>query len=117
VGGSAAVAEHGETGEAIRIAGSMTDQTERKMTDPLTGLPNRMYFIEHLERRLERARIDQTWDFPTLSLAMERFKVLNESLGHVGGDAFLTETAFPVDRCHGAVDRACRSGDRAAEWS
>ena len=34
----------------------MTDQTERKMTDPLTGLPNRMYFIDHLERRLERAR-------------------------------------------------------------
>ena len=77
----------------IRIAGSMTDQTERKMTDPLTGLPNRMYFIDHLERRLERARASRSWDFGVLSLAIERFKMVNESLGYVGGDALLVETA------------------------
>ena len=92
-----AVAEHGgpdgEAGEVTRIAGSMTDQTERKMTDPLTGLPNRMYFIDHLERRLERARANETWDFAVLSLAIERFKMLNESLGYVGGDALLLEMA------------------------
>jgi PleD family two-component response regulator len=45
------------TGAVTRIAGSMTDQTERKMADPSTGLPNRMYFIDHLERRMERARM------------------------------------------------------------
>jgi diguanylate cyclase (GGDEF)-like protein/PAS domain S-box-containing protein len=92
-----AVAEHGgpdgEAGEVTRIAGSMTDQTERKMTDPLTGLPNRMYFIDHLERRLERARENETWDFAVLSLAIERFKMLNESLGYAGGDALLLEMA------------------------
>jgi diguanylate cyclase (GGDEF)-like protein len=91
------VAEHGgpdgEAGEVTRIAGSMTDQTERKMTDPLTGLPNRMYFIDHLERRLERARENETWDFAVLSLAIERFKMLNESLGYAGGDALLLEMA------------------------
>src|SRR5271169_3859787 len=43
--------EDAATGEVTRIAGSMTDQTERRMADPLTGLPNRMYFIDHLERR------------------------------------------------------------------
>jgi diguanylate cyclase (GGDEF)-like protein/PAS domain S-box-containing protein len=88
-----AVAEHGETGGVTRIAGSMTDQTERKMTDPLTGLPNRMYFIDHLERRMERARASEIWDFAVLSLAIERFKVVNESLGYVGGDALLMEMA------------------------
>jgi diguanylate cyclase (GGDEF)-like protein/PAS domain S-box-containing protein len=89
-----AVAEHdGEQGEVTRIAGSMTDQTERKMTDPLTGLPNRMYFIDHLERRMERARASESWDFAVLSLAVERFKVVNESLGYVGGDALLMEMA------------------------
>jgi len=76
-----------------RIAGSMTDQTERRMADPLTGLPNRMYFIEHLERRLERAQAMEAWDFAVLSLAIERFKMVNESLGYAGGDALLMETA------------------------
>lgn len=59
------------TGAVTRIAGSMTDQTERKMADPSTGLPNRMYFIDHLERRMERARMAEEWDFAVLSLAIE----------------------------------------------
>ena len=84
----------GELGEVLRIAGSMTDQTERKMADPLTGLPNRTFFIDHLERRLERARASDVWDFAVLSLAIERFKMVNESLGYAGGDALLMETAL-----------------------
>jgi diguanylate cyclase (GGDEF)-like protein/PAS domain S-box-containing protein len=90
------VAEHGDTesGGATRIAGSMTDQTERKMADPLTGLPNRMYFIDHIERRMERARTRAEWDFAVLSLALERFAMVNESLGYAGGDALLMETAL-----------------------
>jgi diguanylate cyclase (GGDEF)-like protein/PAS domain S-box-containing protein len=103
-----AVAEYGGSGggagEVTRIAGSMTDQTERKMTDPLTGLPNRMYFIDHLERRLERARVNETWDFAVVSLAIERFKMLNESLGYVGGDALL-------------VEMASRLTDAMAQWT
>jgi len=99
-----AVAEHGEAGEVTRIAGSLTDQTERKMTDPLTGLPNRMYFIDHLEQRLGRARAIETWDFAVLSLAIERFKMLNESLGYLGGDALLMEMAS-------------RLTDAMAQWS
>jgi len=79
--------------EVTRIAGSMTDHTERRMSDLLTGLPNRMYFIEHLERRLERAQALEVWDFAVLSLAIERFKMVNESLGYEGGDALLMETA------------------------
>jgi GGDEF domain-containing protein len=41
------------------------------MADPSTGLPNRMYFIDHLERRMERARMAGEWDFAVLSLAIE----------------------------------------------
>lgn len=90
------LAEHASCagrGEVVRIAGSMTDQTERRMTDPLTGLPNREFFIEHLERRLEQARAENRWDFAVLSVALERFKMVNESLGYQGGDALLLETA------------------------
>jgi PAS domain S-box-containing protein len=84
---------HDAEPEVTRIAGSMTDHPERRMSDPLTGLPNRMYFIEHLERRLERALALEVWDFAVLSLAIERFKMVNESLGYAGGDALLMETA------------------------
>ncbi|MBV8115730.1 MAG: EAL domain-containing protein [Silvibacterium sp.] len=79
--------------QVVRIAGSMTDQTERRMTDPLTGLPNREFFIEHLERRLEQARVEGDWAFAVLSVAIERFKMVNESLGYHGGDALLLEAA------------------------
>jgi len=80
-------------GQVVRIAGSMTDQTERRMTDPLTGLPNREFFIDHLERRLNQARIRHDWKFAVLSVAIERFKMVNETLGYQGGDALLLETA------------------------
>jgi diguanylate cyclase (GGDEF)-like protein/PAS domain S-box-containing protein len=87
------MSENGVENKVTRIAGSMTDQTERKMTDPLTGLPNRLYFTDHLEQRLEQARGHKKWDFAVLSLAIERFKMVNESLGYAGGDALLMEMA------------------------
>jgi diguanylate cyclase (GGDEF)-like protein/PAS domain S-box-containing protein len=88
-----AVSQRNEQGTIIRIAGSITDQTERKMTDPLTGLPNRLFFIDHLERRFERAKTHGDWNFAVLSLGLERFKLVNERLGYEGGDALLIETA------------------------
>jgi PAS domain S-box-containing protein len=41
-------------GEVTHVAGSLRDDTERHMADALTGLPNRAFFVEHLERWLER---------------------------------------------------------------
>jgi len=84
---------HSEQGVVTRIAGSMTDQTERKMADPLTGLPNRLYFIDHMERRFDQARKHGDWNFAVLSLGLERFKLVNERLGYEGGDALLVEVA------------------------
>jgi len=90
------------------IAGAITDQTERKMADPLTGLPNRLFFIDHLERRFEQARLHDDWNFAVLSLGLERFKIINESLGYIGGDALLMETAA---RLGDAVARRQKSDD------
>ncbi|MGC2162686.1 MAG: GGDEF and EAL domain-containing protein [Silvibacterium sp.] len=95
-----AIPGQNEQGAVTHIAGSMTDQTERKMADPLTGLPNRLYFIDHLERRFERARLHGKWNFAVLSLGLERFKLVNERLGYEGGDALLVETA---NRLTGAI--------------
>lgn len=88
-----AIATSNGNGAMTRIAGAMTDQTERKLADPLTGLPNRLFFIDHLERRFRRARERGEWDFAVLSLGMDRFKLVNEQLGYEGGDALLVETA------------------------
>jgi diguanylate cyclase (GGDEF)-like protein/PAS domain S-box-containing protein len=88
-----ATAECDESGQLVRIAGAMTDQTERRTEDGLTGLPNRSFFLDHLERRIEKARMGCGWNFAVLSLALERFKMVNEHLGYAGGDALLMEIA------------------------
>lgn len=89
-----AIGGRNEEGAVTSIAGAISDQTERRMFDPLTGLPNRLYFADHLERRFERARKDGNWNFAVLSLSLERFKLVNETLGYTGGDALLAETAI-----------------------
>jgi diguanylate cyclase (GGDEF)-like protein/PAS domain S-box-containing protein len=88
-----AIAEADAKGCVIRMAGAMTDQTERKNEDGLTGLPNRSFFLDHLERRIDDAGQGSGWNFALLSLALERFKVVNEHLGYAGGDALLMEIA------------------------
>lgn len=103
-----AVTEKNQRGVITRIAGSMTDQTERRMADPLTGLPNRLFFLDHMERRFAQARVRGDWDFAVLSLGIERFKLINERLGYEGGDALLVETA---SRLTGAVAKSGLSGE------
>ena len=93
-----AICGRNEHGAVTCIAGAMSDQTERRMFDPLTGLPNRLYFTDYLERRFERAREDGRWNFAALSLGLERFKLVNESLGYTGGDALLAETAVRLSQ-------------------
>jgi diguanylate cyclase (GGDEF)-like protein/PAS domain S-box-containing protein len=87
------VARYGVDGSLARLAGSMTDITERKTTDPLTGLPNRLFFADFLERRLARARQGAGWEFVLLAMEIEQFMLLNESFGYSGGDTLLLETA------------------------
>jgi diguanylate cyclase (GGDEF)-like protein len=75
------------------VAGSLTDNTETRTADALTGLPNRLFFIDHLESRLERGRQRGDWDFAVLAVALDRFDRVNETLGSSGGDRLLMETA------------------------
>ncbi|MBT9331592.1 putative bifunctional diguanylate cyclase/phosphodiesterase [Paracidobacterium acidisoli] len=88
-----AIARHGEDGEVVRIAGSLTDTTDRRMTDPLTSLPNRLFFLDHLEQRMEEGRSRGDWNFAVVSLALDRFSMINEKLGYAGGDALLIHAA------------------------
>ncbi len=109
-----------EAGAAARMAGSMTDITERKfveqqlvhdaMHDALTGLPNRALFADRLGRAQERARRHEASSFAVLFLDLDRFKVINDSLGHQAGDQMLEEIGRRLVRATRAEDTVARLG-------
>jgi diguanylate cyclase (GGDEF)-like protein/PAS domain S-box-containing protein len=87
------VVERDAQGKGIRMAGSQTDVTGSKAFDPLTGLPNRTLLHDKLAACLDRAAQEPGWPFAVLYLDLDRFKVINDSLGHQAGDELLIQVA------------------------
>ncbi|HZU10676.1 MAG TPA: EAL domain-containing protein [Pseudacidobacterium sp.] len=73
--------------------GALADHTERRTCDPLTGLPNRLSFLERLERRLREAHGQKVWNFAVVSVNLERYRLVSESMGFAAGDSLLIEAA------------------------
>ncbi len=83
--------------------------------DALTGLPNRTLFNDRLGQRLEFARRHPDSLFAVLFIDLDRFKVVNDSLGHLVGDQLLIETAKRLAQCIRSEDSIARlSGDEFA---
>ncbi len=99
----------GEDGQALRAAGSHTDITNRKvaevqlqfdaMHDALTGLPNRVLLKQRLEHCLAHRRRNSQFRFAAMFIDLDRFKVVNDSLGHIVGDALLVELSRRFTQC------------------
>jgi diguanylate cyclase (GGDEF)-like protein/PAS domain S-box-containing protein len=103
------------SGRATRLAGSQTDITEGKVTDPLTGLPNRLLFVDQLERALKRGRRRKDYLFALLFLDLDRFKVVNDSLGPLIGDQLLIEVAQRLQSCLRSTDTITRANMRSEQ--
>ena len=76
--------------------------------DTLTGLPNRRRFGEHLAQAVELARVDPGQGFAVMFLDFDRFKLINDSLGHHAGDEFLVQVSRRIQgklRPHDIVAR------------
>ncbi|MEH2121991.1 GGDEF domain-containing response regulator [Nostoc sp.] len=78
--------------------------------DVLTGLPNRALFMERLERALMLTKRRANYTFAVLFLDLDRFKVVNDSLGHMIGDQLLTALARRLENCLRSGDTVARLG-------
>ena len=78
--------------------------------DSLTGLPNRVLFMDHLKHAVERSRRNKDFHFTVLFLDLDRFKIINDSLGHMVGDQLLVGIARRLETCVRSIDTVARLG-------
>ncbi|HJW51588.1 MAG TPA: EAL domain-containing protein [Burkholderiaceae bacterium] len=110
-------------GRAIAVHGVMQDITERKQAedqirqlanyDSLTGLPNRRFFRDQFQAALERARTSGS-AVGVLFLDLDRFKQINDTLGHQVGDQLLREVAKRLYQCVRENDTVARAAEQGA---
>ncbi len=106
--------------ETLYYEGSVEDITLRKEAeeqllhqafhDPLTSLPNRVLFLDHLQMALQRSKRREKYMFAVLYLDLDRFKIINDSLGHDAGDALLMAVARVLEKCARGMDTVARFG-------
>lgn len=108
---SRGVAVYDSSGNALRMAGSQTDITEGKVSDPLTGLPNRLLFIDRVGRLIKHTKRRKEHQFAVLFMDLDGFKMVNDSMGHLVGDQLLLGVANRLEKCLRASDTVARLGE------
>jgi diguanylate cyclase (GGDEF)-like protein len=100
-----------ELREQVQAREAIQAQLEHQVLhDALTGLPNRGYLRDRLGRVLRRVRRDPQHHFALLYLDVDRFKIINDSLGHSAGDAVLKEVARRFQACVRDSETVARLG-------
>jgi diguanylate cyclase (GGDEF)-like protein/PAS domain S-box-containing protein len=106
--------------DSVHLIFQTQDITDRKRAeerllhdafhDALTGLPNRSLFVDHLKLAIARRQRDPEQNFAVLFLDLDRFKVINDSLGHMIGDQLLVGIARKLETCLRPGDTVARVG-------
>lgn len=110
----------GDQGCPHRLDGIIYDITEQKRAqaqlihdafhDELTGLPNRNLMMERISQSLKRQHRRSDYQFALLFIDLDRFKIINDSLGHIVGDQLLVAIAHLLENCVRTSDTVARLG-------
>jgi len=104
------LARRNEKGKACRIAGSQTDITDRKLYNPLTGLPNQVLLMDRLERALKRTKPNNPL-FGVAVIDVGGVRTIASSLGYVVADSLLCQVAQAIQGCLSANDTVAHFGN------
>ncbi len=109
--------ERGALAELVCVSRDITERktaelqlAHQAMHDALTGLPNRTLFMDRLAHALRRRRRSGTGALAVLFFDIDRFKLINDSLGHAIGDRLLVDVASRVDAVLRPADTVARFG-------
>jgi diguanylate cyclase (GGDEF)-like protein/PAS domain S-box-containing protein len=98
------------SGTAVRLMGSHADVTADHVADPLTGLPNRVLFLDRLTRSIGRAGRNPDFLYAVLLIDLDRPNP-EEAAGHVAGDPLLTASARRLETCLRGAEGSPFPGD------
>ena len=112
-----------ENGEVIKLVIVNRDITQRKQAeeqlehntfhDTLTGLPNRRLFLDRLEHLFLRSKRNADYHYAVMFIDLDRFKTLNETMGHAVGDTLIVEMGRRLSACLRHIDTKARPGSTA----
>lgn len=105
------IALRDEDGRAIRLAGSQTDVTHRKVVDPTTGLANRYLFEDRVSHALTRLPRRDDYGFAVVAVGIDQYRAVQQSLGQAASDDLISRVAHRLLTLVRPSDTVSRIGD------